>query len=195
MERTVIDDELKEELKKGCCFSGHRVLDPKKLPLIERLVENEITWMISHGVESFTSGAAIGFDLLAGRAVLRAREHNPNVKLNLIIPCGNQDIRYSKTDKAEYHRQIAEADRVVVLSSGYYNGCMQIRDRFLVEHSSYCICWLERTTGGTAYTVKYARSRGLPVVNLAERDIADETSDEDYVFRSSVLTDDDELFI
>ena len=45
---------------------------------------------------------------------------------------------------------------------------MQKRDRYLVDDSSVCLAYLTRATGGTAYTVNYARRRGLRIVNIAE---------------------------
>ena len=41
------------------------------------------------------------------------------------------------------------------------------RNRHLVDNSSVCICYLTESTGGTAYTVEYARKSGLTIVNLA----------------------------
>lgn len=50
----------------------------------------------------------------------------------------------------------------------YFKGCMHKRNRHLVDNSGYCICYLTRTQGGTAYTVDYALERGLPVINIAD---------------------------
>ena len=46
------------------------------------------------------------------------------------------------------------------------------RNRHLVNHSSACICYLEKPTGGTAYTVNYARKCGLQIINLMENDLS-----------------------
>lgn len=45
---------------------------------------------------------------------------------------------------------------------------MHRRNRHLVDHSGTCICYLTRSTGGAAYTVDYARRKGLHVINIAE---------------------------
>ena len=45
---------------------------------------------------------------------------------------------------------------------------MQVRNRYLVNQSSKCICYLEKNTGGTKYTVDYALSKNLQVINLAD---------------------------
>ena len=62
----------------------------------------------------------------------------------------------------------ANADKVTYISEQYYSGCMHKRNRHLVDCSSLCICYLTEQSGGTAYTVNYARSQGLKIVNVAE---------------------------
>ena len=46
---------------------------------------------------------------------------------------------------------------------------MLARNRYMADHSSYCIAYLVRGTGGTAYTVRYARKKGVQIVNLWEK--------------------------
>ena len=45
---------------------------------------------------------------------------------------------------------------------------MQKRNRHLVDNSSLCISYLTSDSGGTAYTVNYAKAKGLKIINLAE---------------------------
>ena len=54
------------------------------------------------------------------------------------------------------------------VASTYGPGCLFERNRRLVDGSGICLCYLTAETGGTAYTVRYARKQGLPVINLAE---------------------------
>ena len=46
---------------------------------------------------------------------------------------------------------------------------MHKRNRHLVDNSSICICYLTENSGGTFYTVNYAKKQGLTVINLAEQ--------------------------
>lgn len=69
----------------------------------------------------------------------------------------------------EYDRIIALADEVICLSERYYKGCMHARNHFMVDNSNYCICYMTETTGGTAYTVGYAKQQGLHVINIADQ--------------------------
>ena len=56
--------------------------------------------------------------------------------------------------------------KVVWTSEEYTRDCMFKRNRHLVDNSSLCICYLTKDTGGTAYTVRYARSKGKIIVNV-----------------------------
>ncbi len=61
----------------------------------------------------------------------------------------------------------AQADKVVYTSQEYTRGCMFKRNRYLVDNSGVCVCYLARDAGGTAYTVNYAKRQGLEIINLA----------------------------
>ncbi len=56
---------------------------------------------------------------------------------------------------------------MVYMAEHYTQDCMFRRNRHLIDHSSVCICYLTRSSGGTAYTVDYARRKGIFVKNLA----------------------------
>ena len=45
---------------------------------------------------------------------------------------------------------------------------MLARDRVLAEAADFCLCWLTRSTGGTAYTVRQCALRDVPICNLAD---------------------------
>ena len=83
------------------------------------------------------------------------------------LSCLTQTRGWRPEDIAEYERIKAQADKVVYVSRQYTRGCMHERNRHLVDNSSVCVCYLNRESGGTAYTVRYARERGLEIINLA----------------------------
>ena len=152
-----------------CCFSGHRELPTGlKRWLLAKKLEKAVFEQIENGVRFFGAGGALGFDTLAAQTVLTLREKYPAIKLILVLPCTTQAKRWSAEDVEEYERIKAQADKVVYTSQEYTKGCMFKRNRHLVGNSSVCICYLTRDTGGTAYTVRYARSKGLSIFNLAQ---------------------------
>lgn len=119
------------------------------------------------GKRVFLSGAALGFDTLAAQEVLSLRRIHPEVKLILALPCRSQASRWAPADQAIYQSLLGEADQVVYVSEDYFPGCMQKRNRFLVEHADLCFAYLTHCRGGTWYTVSYAYDLGRRIRNLA----------------------------
>lgn len=122
---------------------------------------------IEQGYRYFGTGGALGFDTLAAQTVLELKNKYPEIKLILVLPCENQTQGWERADIEEYERIKAAADKVVYTSKAYYSGCMHKRNRHLVDNSSLCICYLTEQSGGTAYSVNYARSQGLKIINVA----------------------------
>lgn len=85
-----------------------------------------------------------------------------------MLPCVSQADRWPPADIAAYQEIMEQADKVVYTSQKYTRDCMFKRNRHLVDYSSVCICYLNKETGGTAYTVKYAQKCGLQIINIAE---------------------------
>ncbi len=55
-------------------------------------------------------------------------------------------------------------DEVIYVSHEYFDGCMQKRNRFMVDNCSRLICYLNYGHGGTYSTVKYAVESGVEVI-------------------------------
>lgn len=153
---------------KTCCFTGHRSLsDEEKLEVAVRL-RKIIADQIKDGVVFYGAGGALGFDTLAALTVLDMKKEYPQLRLILVLPCENQTRGWRSEDIAVYEDIKRRSDKVVYVSREYTSDCMHRRNRHLVDHSGTCICYLTRRSGGTAYTVDYARRKGLCIINLAE---------------------------
>ena len=134
-----------------CVFTGHRQLDEDfSKTRLRRLVEG----LIKLGVDTFYNGMAIGFDLCAAECVLSLKKKHPHVKLIACIPCYGQEKYFSENDKKRYVKILKKADEIVTLSDHYYQGCMQNRDKYMVEHPDCMIAYCNKSTGGAAYTVR-----------------------------------------
>ncbi len=154
---------------KTCCFTGHRSIPELKHNEVEKRLKEAIETAIQHGYIFFGAGGALGFDTLAAQAVLESRNAHPEIKLILVLPCKTQARGWQQKDIDEYERIKSLADKVVYTSENYYSGCMHKRNRHLVDFSSLCICYLTDNSGGTFYTVNYAKQKGLKIINVAEK--------------------------
>lgn len=155
--------------KKTCCFTGHRSIPLGERRELARRLEEMVLRLYRRGVRYFGAGGALGFDTMAAQAVLRLREECPGIRLILVLPCPSQAKGWKLEDTAEYEYVKSQADKVVYTSQEYTQDCMYKRNRHLVDHSGICVCYLTKDSGGTAYTVRYARAHGLEIINLACR--------------------------
>ena len=99
--------------------------------------------------------------------MLRLREREKDVRLVLALPCREQADRWTDRDRETWRGLLESADRIVYVSEAYFPGCMQKRNRFLVDHASACCCFMKTCSGGTWNTVSYAYDKGLAIRNLA----------------------------
>lgn len=151
-----------------CCFTGHREIPFLQRHRIAKKLQQEIIKLIQEGVVYFGAGGALGFDTLAAQTVLRMKAQYPEIKLILVLPCESQADRWDEKDRRVYEEIKLKADKVKYTSIAYTSGCMHKRNRHLVDNSSVCVSYMTKNTGGTAYTVDYAKKNHVRVINLAE---------------------------
>lgn len=149
------------------CFTGHRKIPREYYGDIEQRLEKTIVKLIEEGYRYFGAGGALGFDTMAAQAILRLRTRYSMIRLILVLPCVFQTRGWSSTDVDEYEKIKSAADKVVYVSREYTRDCMFKRNRHLVDNSDACVCYLTEG-GGTAYTVNYARVKGLRIINIGE---------------------------
>ena len=159
---------------KACAFTGYR---PEKLPFgddeespgCKRLKQRlycETLQMTGKGVTTFLSGMARGVDTWAAETVLQLRTVLPPGKVQLwaVVPHAGQANAWCEADRARYRDLLARADKVVCLSETYTQGCMQRRNRYLIDHADCLIAVYDGQPGGTRYTVEYAQKKGLHIM-------------------------------
>ena len=130
-------------------------------------LDEALEFYYRQGRRIFLSGGALGFDTIAAQAVLRLRSAHPDTRLIIAVPCAGQSLRWTEEDREIYDNLCGRADQVIRISEEYFPGCMQKRNRFLVDHAEVCLCYLKQCRGGTWNTVSYAYDRGRTIRNLA----------------------------
>jgi uncharacterized phage-like protein YoqJ len=150
----------------GCSFSGHRAIAQAKLAPLKDLLRRAIAYAYEQGCRSFYCGGAVGFDTYAAKEIILFRVKHPDVRLILLLPCADQSEGWSDMQRAAYDYILSEADEAVILSDSYARGCMQKRNRALVERADMLICYVGREGSGSAQTLHLAEKKGIPVYNL-----------------------------
>ena len=148
-----------------CCFAGHR---PEKLNTSEKEVRaalrKQIDQAVHDGFTVFITGMARGVDLWADQIVLDLRKRNKEIKLICAIPHDGFEARWSPSWQELYRDVLAEADLTRVISKGYHTGVYQVRNEWMVNHSTRVIAVFNGQPSGTKNTIDYAYRQGVPVV-------------------------------
>ena len=149
-----------------CCFTGHRKIEPRHEQCIVDILDRTLEKLISSGVTVFRVGGAMGFDTIAALKVLEKKRIYSHIKLQLCLPCKNQTERWNDYEKKVYEYVMEYADSISYAAEKYHKGCMMARNRQLVEGSDFCVSYCGSQEGGTAYTVNYAESQNVKIINV-----------------------------
>jgi uncharacterized phage-like protein YoqJ len=155
-----------------CSFTGHR---PEKLPwgnlesdlrcvLFREHLAEAVQDAYRRGYRHFITGMARGADLLFCEAALTLRENHPGVTVEAAIPFSEQPGRWSQADRARYYALLSRCDYETVVQHRYSPGCMQRRNRYLVDRASLLVAAYNGKGGGTLYTLTYALGEDVEVV-------------------------------
>lgn len=156
-------------------FTGHR---PQSLggfdsaaPLNRRVrvaLHAQVRGLYRAGARSFGSGMAQGVDQWAAEAVLALKTRAPDVRLVAAVPCDAQDAPWARPARVRYAELLQGADEVHIVAPGPYAGWkMEARNRWMVDRARTLVAvWDGRHQGGTYNTVRYARERGVGVLQL-----------------------------
>jgi len=139
-------------MNKACSFTGHRQIKKEHSEDILALIDKAVAFAYGEGCRVFFSGGAVGFDTLAARSVIRFRLSHPDVRLVLLLPCINQDERWSKGQKESYEYIVASADEVEYVSEEYTDSCMRERNFLLANRADILVAYVGYNRSGSAQT-------------------------------------------
>jgi len=158
-----------------CCFTGprpHKFLfgtDEEHPDCI--LLKSDLRKLIIMAIESnythFICGGAIGFDTWAAIEIIKLKKEYKQISLELAIPCKNHDSKWTISQKILLEYTKKNADTVNYISQAYFKGCMQVRNKYMVDNSGLVIASFA-TNGGTGATIKYANKNNVPVWFVGE---------------------------
>jgi len=152
---------------KICTFAGHgdRAYSVEEK---ERLYDACGKLVEENGITEFWVGNYGAFDHAAAAAVQRLKSSFP-VELDLVLPYMTREIE----GNLEAYRQafdnilIAEIPLNVPKRLYIVHCC-----HYMADKAAVMVAYISRSYGGAIRTVRYAKSRGVPVVNLGELDIS-----------------------
>jgi uncharacterized phage-like protein YoqJ len=110
---------------------------------------------------------AWGFDLAAGEVVAELKRVHTDVELVAVVPYEGFYRLFHAEDAEQYRRVADAADEVIVVSEDESKVAYRLRNDYLVENSSIVVAWFNGVPrGGTAYTLRQARRKGVLIENI-----------------------------
>ena len=157
-----------------CCFTGHR---PEKLPWrfdeddprcieLKTRLRRAAEQAYEDGYRHFMTGMARGCDQYFAEIVLELKRQYPDITVEAAIPCEEQASRWKDMERERYFRLVEQCDLETMVQRHYDRGCMQRRNRYMVDRSTRLIAAYDGMLGGTMYTIHYAMQHGLDVVMI-----------------------------
>ena len=157
---------------KVCAFTGHR---PEKLPwgrnehtphceaLKTKLLQT-VRDLADEGFDTFLCGMARGCDMYFFDAVCQLRRERQNIRIVACLPCPSQARAWPPEDRTRHQAALEAADEVRLLSEFYYDGCMLMRNRHMVDRCNLLLSVWDGSPGGTGSTVSYAKQRKVRIL-------------------------------
>lgn len=153
----------KEEIRCSAAFTGYR---PEKLPFGYDY-ECEQAQMLSDALYSiceklflkdyryFLTGGAMGSDLMAADAVLRLKKNYGHrarfVTCYICIPCHDHIQKWPQKEREHLERLLNDDVYPFYVSDRpYYSGCMQVRNRYMVDTSAVLVAVYDGKPGARA---------------------------------------------
>ena len=118
------------------------------------------------GYRHFICGMAQGCDLYFCELALALRQLHGDVTVEAAIPCPSQADGWGERQKARYRNILSRCDYETMVQQSYTPGCMQRRNRYMVDHASLLIAVNDGARGGTRSTIEYAFKRGVNVLDI-----------------------------
>ena len=147
---------------KTVAVSGHRFLNKD---FDKQLLKQVFIYLVNNGYDTFLIGMAVGFDSECFKILEDIRKEK-NIKIIACIPCRCQAKNFNYKNKIEYERMINSADEKIILQENYDKYCMLKRNNFMVDNASALVTYIRKDTGGTAYTVNYAKKKEIPIYRI-----------------------------
>lgn len=167
-----------EEKYKICCMIGEQLDqfpwihkgDPSNLYTFEyqSLLKRTLQKLIAEGYNYFICDGTNGANLDFAEEVLFLRDFEfPHIKLEVAIPCRNQDNTWNNSDKKRYQEIIELADEVLLISEEVTESCLRECNEYIINKSNIVLAFLNEKGNSQAHTFfAYAKQKNIKTILL-----------------------------
>lgn len=147
-------------------FCGSRDLSGEEEAYLHRRLAREIEALVAIGAVYFCLRGEWGFDLLAAREILAAKERHPHIRLIVVRAWATQGKSLPPKAREAYKAMCEGAYKVITLQREYVPGCIARQGEYLLARSQFLICYVTRAQSSEGTLQKEADRRGLILLDL-----------------------------
>lgn len=140
-----------------CAFFGHRECYGLDLQVLMDAIED----LICKGVDTFYVGNQGQFDTMVYSCLKQLRKTHPHIRICVVLA-------YLPTEKSEYNDEV---DTMYPEIEGHPKFAIERRNRWIIDTSDYCLCYINHTWGGAYKFYRLAKRRGKTVINIGNATI------------------------
>lgn len=141
----------------ACTFFGHREVYGLDRERLLRAIEE----MILQGIDVFYVGNQGQFDGMVYGCLKQLRKQYPHIQVAVVLA----HLPAERREGEDY------SDTMYPEIEGHPRFAIERRNRWMIDRSRHCICYIEHTWGGAYKFAKMAKKRGLMLVNLGGAEI------------------------
>lgn len=157
------------KIGRTCCFIGH---PPQELNfkfdethwdcihLKELLVSQIYTLITSYQIQTFYSGMDLGCDQFAAEAVLSLKHEFPQIRLECILPCETQHVKWNELQRDRFFYILEHCDTESMLQYAYTPDCIEKRNVYMIDHSDIVLAVWNSQPGEISRAISYAYETG-----------------------------------
>lgn len=136
----------------ACTFFGHRECYGLDIQALKDAIED----LISEGVDTFYVGNQGNFDGMVYSCLKQLRKFYPYIRVSVVLA-------YLPTEKREGEDM---SDTIYPEIEGHPKFAIERRNKWMIEASNCCLCYVNHTWGGAWKFARQAKRRGLTVINI-----------------------------
>ncbi|MBQ7836490.1 MAG: DUF1273 domain-containing protein [Clostridia bacterium] len=141
-----------------CTFFGHR----ECYGLNEKTLERAIDELIRKGVDTFYVGHQGNFDSMVLGCLKKLKEIYSNISFTVVLA-------YMPTHKYDLYNGYSIYPEG--LEIGLPKFSIERRNKWMIDRSDYCLCYVDHTRGGAYKFVKIAKNKGVEIINLGSVEV------------------------
>lgn len=133
-------------------------------------IEGLIIYTNEENAIHFISGMAMGIDMICAETVLLLKDKYPEITLECAIPCETQAAKWSERYRDRYFYIVECCDKETMLETHYSSGCMQRRNKYMVDRADFVLAVWNGKPSGTQNTIKYAQITKKKIIYINPND-------------------------